>query len=155
MIFKGRYCRVSCCTISVNDEELQCTTTAIHLGHTINSDDKESIISAAISQFWKSFNIFTADFGHIHPRLQCNLFKQYCCTFYGAPLWCFSTYGRLCIAWRKALRKLWQVPSMTHGNVLALLDSKQLDICLMQRFCKFCVNIEKQGSKLIKAVALR
>ena len=106
-----------------------------YLGHTINSNDKESIISAGISQFWKRFNIFTADFGHIHPRLQCNIFKQYCCTFYGAPLWCFSTYERLCIAWRKALRKLWQVPSMTHGNVLALLsDSKPLDIYLMQRF---------------------
>ena len=45
VIFNGS--KSSCCTISVNDEELQCTTTAIHLGHTINGDDKESIISAA------------------------------------------------------------------------------------------------------------
>ena len=59
----------------------------------------------------------------------------------------------ICIAWRNPLRKLWQVPSMAHGNVLALLsDSTPLDICLLQRFCNFCLNIEKQGSKLIKAV---
>ena len=40
---------------------------------------------------------------------------------------------------------------MTHGNVLALSDSKPFDICLMQRFCKFCISIEKHRAKLMKA----
>ncbi len=58
-----------------------------------------------IAQFWSSFNLFKFDFGHIHPYVQCKLFKQHCCSFYGAPLWLLSSQGvsDACIAWRKAL----------------------------------------------------
>ncbi len=82
-----------------------------------------SLVSAAIAQFWSSFNLFKADFGHIDPYVQCKLFKQYCCSFYGAPLWLLSSQdvSDACIAWRKALRKIWKLSPMTHCDVVALV----------------------------------
>ncbi len=40
-----------------------------------------------------SFNLFRADFGHIHPYVQCKPFKQYCCSFHGAPIWLLTSQG--------------------------------------------------------------
>ena len=55
------------------------------------------------------YNMFIADFGHIKTNVKCNLFKQYCCSYYGAPLWDLQSksVGTICTVWRKALRKLW------------------------------------------------
>ncbi len=64
----------------------------LHLGHSLSTDDDDSIVTAAIAQFLRSFNLISADFGHISPYLQSKLFKQYCCSFYGAPLWLLSSH---------------------------------------------------------------
>ncbi len=45
------------------------------------------MITAAVSSFWKPFNLFMANFGCCHSVLKNKLFKQYCCFVYGAPLW--------------------------------------------------------------------
>ncbi len=100
-----------------------------------------------------SFNIFSADFGHICPFLQCRLFTQYCCSFYGAPLWNFVHYNNICTAWRKVLRKLWRVSPMKHCNIITLLyQSKPLELGLMQQFCKFGKTIFQKGSPLIQSI---
>ncbi len=44
----------------------------------------------------------------------------------------------VCVAWRKALRKVWNVPPQTHNKTIALLtDSVHVDISLKACFCKF------------------
>ncbi len=67
LIFRGCDCKVvTKSQISVNNVILVHDNKAIHLGHSLNTDDKDSIVSAVISQFWSSFNLFHADFGHIY-----------------------------------------------------------------------------------------
>ena len=39
------------------------------------------------NNLWKGFNMFMCNFGHVYSFVKCKLFKQYCCSFYGAPLW--------------------------------------------------------------------
>ncbi len=68
--------------IVVNSEKLKNITSTVHLGHCMSTLNTNSLIDAAGAQFWKRFNIFSADFGHIYPFLQCRLFTQYCCSFY-------------------------------------------------------------------------
>ncbi len=100
-------------------------------------------------------NLFKADFGHIHPYVQCKRFKQYCCSFYGAPVWLLSSQGvsDACIAWRKALRKIWKLSPMTHCDVVArVTESKPLEVSLRKRFCKFSTGIDKYGSDVLKTV---
>ncbi len=74
-------------------------------------------------ELWNSINLFKADVGYIHPYVQCKLFKQYCCIFYGAPLWLLSSQGvsDACIAWRKALRKIWKFSPITYCDVVVLV----------------------------------
>ncbi len=65
----------------------------------------ESLIDAGDALFWKCFNIFSADFGHRYPFLQCRLFTQYCCSFYGAPLWNVYIIITLALLGEKHLEK--------------------------------------------------
>ncbi len=73
MIFKGYDCHVKNCFIIVNNVPLKNTNKAVYLGHSLSTDDG-SIVTAAIAQFWRSFNLFSIDCGHISPYLQCKLF---------------------------------------------------------------------------------
>ncbi len=129
LIFNGKWCQAT----DVNNERLNNITSAVHLGHCISTLNKKSLIGAAGAQFWKCFNVFSADFAHIYPFLQCRLFNQYCCSFYGAPLWKFVHYNNICAAGWKALRKMGCVSPMTHCNIITLLsESKPLELSLMQ-----------------------
>ena len=82
--FRDHYCKlITNSQITVNNEILVQDNKAVHLGHSLNSDNKDSIISAAIAQFWSSFNLFRADFGHIQPYVQCKLLNSFAVVFMG------------------------------------------------------------------------
>ncbi len=151
MIFKGCDCHVKNCFITVNNVLLKCANKAVHLGHSLSIDDDDSIVTAVIAQFWRSFNLFSVDFGHISPYLQCKIFKQYCHSFYGAPLWLLSSHiaNNACTAWRKAMRKMWRLSPMTHCDEITLItDCIPFEVSLLLRFCKFSSNILKYGSNM-------
>ena len=63
----------------------------VHIGHHISTNDHDSLVSAATGQFWRGFNMFMADCSKIHSHIKCNLFKLYCCSYCGAPLWCLQS----------------------------------------------------------------
>ena len=138
------------------------------------------MLQHAIPQFWRSFNIFRADFGRLYPEKQCELFIAYCSTFYDAPLWnypeiqcelfiaycstfyhaplwniCSATFKQLCAVWRKCLRKIWRVHYMTHCDVIALISHcKPMDIGIQQRFCKFVANTFQNGTPVLRTIVL-
>ncbi len=85
MVYKGRNSVVHHEDVYVNGEKVEQVTTADHLGHRLSTTDKTSMITTAVSSFWKSFNPFMANFGCCYSVLKNKLFKQYCCFFYGAP----------------------------------------------------------------------
>ena len=130
---------------------------AVHLGHHVSVISKDCMLQHAISQFWRSFNIFRADFGRLYLEIQCELFIAYCSTFYGALLWniCSATFKQLCAAWRKCLRKIWRVHYMTHCDVIALISHcKPMEIGIQQRFCKFVANIFQNGTPVLRTIVL-
>ncbi len=70
MTFRGRHCHVKSCFITMNNVPLKNTNKVDHLGHSLSTDDDDSIVTAVIAQFWSSFNFFSADFGHFSPYLK-------------------------------------------------------------------------------------
>ena len=90
LFFKGRCCNVSTLGIVVCGQLVEMSDTAVHLGHTITSNDRDIITKSAKSSFWKSFNILIAEFGKLSPFVISKFFNQYCCSFYGSPLWSIS-----------------------------------------------------------------
>ncbi len=101
---------------------------ANHLGHTTSVSVKDSRISGAIASFWKAFNLLMSDFGGLYSFIKCKLFKQYCCSFYGSNLLLLTSKRcyDICVACRRALKKLWNVPYRTHKKILAILSNIEL-----------------------------
>jgi len=155
LVFKGRECSEPEVCVYVNGDKIEKSVCADHLGHRVSTNDKESMCKAATASFWKYFNMFMCDFGHTYSIVKSKLFKVYCCSFYGAPLWSMnsSSVSDLCVAWHKALRKVWNVPPQTHNRTIALLsDSVPLDISLKARFCKFARKTLHHPNRVISSV---
>ena len=99
---------------------------ATHFGYFISSTDKKIIVKSAKSCFWGSFNIVMSDFGKLSYTVKCKLLNQYCCSFYGSPLWFLKStvveYMR--VDWRKALRSLWHVDPRTHYDLITAVSNQ-------------------------------
>ena len=119
MVSKVNYCFLkvyflmflSACGFHVNGQYVEVSKCAMHLGHSISSGDRTEIVTFTKGNFWSSFNIFRADFGHISSRLNNVLFQKYGCAFYGSPLWPLegAMIQSLCVEWRKSLRCVWSL----------------------------------------------
>ncbi len=69
------------------------------------------MITAVVSSFWKSFNLFIANFGCCYSvvkrtNLLNNIVASFMVHFYGVYI-----IMNQCVAWRKALKIIWNVPS--------------------------------------------
>ena len=105
MIFRGRNCKPdNNRTVVFNGTELHSFLDAVHLDHhvSIANINKNSLVADVTARFWRGYNMFMADFGHITMDVKCKLFKQYCCSYYGAPVCDLQSknVGTMCIAWQ-------------------------------------------------------
>ncbi len=84
----------------VNGDKTEKSECAVNLGYRISTNDNESMCKSVIVSFWMYFNMFMSDFGHIYSFVKSKLFKMYCCSFYGVPLWLLygSTVKYVCVA---------------------------------------------------------
>ncbi len=95
MFFNGigervKYMSVS---VSVDCNTVECQTEADHLGHRFSSQNSDSLVKSAIDSFWRGFHLFADEFDHTYGFVKGKLFKQYCCSFYGSPLWALNGKG--------------------------------------------------------------
>ena len=63
LVCRGRRYNCDNRTVMLNGVELHRVQITVHLDHYISTDDEDNLVSAAIEQFWKDFNMFMADFG--------------------------------------------------------------------------------------------
>ena len=58
-----------------------------------------------------------ANFGHLQVSLLNNIFKTFCCNFYGSPIWDFNSLGfrRICTTWNIGVRTVLKLPFKTHS----------------------------------------
>ena len=126
LFFRGRECVFSNLNIYVCGQLVDMCDSATHFGHFIASTDKKSIVKSAKSCLCRSFNIFMSDFGQLSYIVKCKLFNQYCCSFYGSPLWSLKStiVESMCVDWRKALRSLWRVDSRTHCDLITAVTNQ-------------------------------
>ena len=85
LVFRGRSRKPDNRTVVFNGTELQSAQDAVHPGHRVSTINKDSLVADGIAKFWRGYNMFMGDFGHIKTAVKCKLFKQYCCSYYGAP----------------------------------------------------------------------
>ena len=156
MVFSGRYCNdVHKNDIFVNGAKVEMVDSADHLGHRLSSTDSNSMINAAVASFWKSFNMFMGNFSQCYAGVKSKLFRQYCCSFYGSPLWSLNEKdcSKICVAWRKALKVIWNIPHMTHRKLVALLsEGMPLELQLKIRFHKFVVKALEHKNSIVRHI---
>ncbi len=74
MVYKGRNCVVHHKDVFVNGEKVECVVTVDHLGYRLSTVNTSSMITAAESNFWKSFNLFMAIFSQSYSIAKNKLF---------------------------------------------------------------------------------
>ena len=91
------------------------------------------MLAQSLSDSWASC------FGKLPSVVKSRLFSSYCMSFYGCELWDLTCdhLSDVCTAWRKGVRRLWDLPYMTHCYLLPLLGH-----CLpvLDEICKRSMN---------------
>jgi hypothetical protein len=144
---------------TMNGMNIPTVTNAKHLGHNIGNSfkgivDTEYIVNA----FNKSVNILLAEMGSVPSSILCKLFHSYCSSFYGMVLCRLksSEVIKLCIAWRKACRRILRIPSYAHNNLLpGLMACKPLENAIENRIANFFVNMYTSTNVIVRSLAKR
>jgi hypothetical protein len=121
-------------------------TEATHLGLKIGPDAARANLTQAICVLNTQCNMILCNYSHCRFDTLRHLFKTYCCSFYGCPLWDLdvTSIAPLCIAWRKCVRRLFRLPYCTRSKYIHhLFNDPDLHIQPLARCIKFinsCVN---------------
>ena len=157
LYFKARSSTMVPSKVLVNGEIVAISDKIVHLRHTICTKDRENITLAAKNNFWKQFNMVIANFGQLHSFIEIKLFRQFCCSFYGSPLWYLNgaAVQSLCVGWRKSLRSLWRVHPRTHCDVImaALSDQIPLMTILQKRFISFISKCLSSSNSIVNLIS--
>lgn len=145
------------CVFYIDNTPIERVESFSHLGHSLTSslsDDKD--ISKRCGEFASQANNVLCYFRNLNSSVRFRLFRSYCTSFYGCELWHLDNHNieNLCVAWRKGMRRVFDIPSRTHNKLLPLLG-KCLplfdEICL--RSLKFAHKCMFHSSSLIRTVA--
>jgi hypothetical protein len=127
-----------------------------HLGHIISNDcDDSEDLSAKKSSFIGQMNKIICTFPNVNYFTKTKLVKSYCTSFYGAELWdlSHSDIETLCIAWRKGIRRLYQLPYTTHSALIpGLCDTLPLTDLLYKRMLNFVYRCLNSHSLLVNFI---
>jgi len=142
------------CSFSVGGKSIEFVDFFTHLGHVISSDldDCRDVANRRCS-FIGQTNSVLCDFGKLDSNVRYRLFRSYCSSNYGCELWLLdnSCVQDFCVAWRKGLRRIWNLPYNSHGDVLCGLSG---DIPIFDEICRrsmrFAAACLQHGSSLMR-----
>lgn len=129
-----------------------------HLGTIIGEDSDTKRIEKAINDIYFNCNKIIAEFNHVNIDLKYKLFKTYCMSLYGSPLFNYADKmsNKLFTAWRKALRHLLGLSPKTHCNLLhEVVNDIPVNTQLHKRVLKFAFLCTKNNvSNLMLKISL-
>ena len=155
---KSQYCvfrksrRVQDSSIVFRNTSLPEQAFVSHLGHKLFCNPKCDNIDGVIASFYRQYNVFKSRFGCVPSSIQSELFSKHCSSFYGCLLLPFrKCLKRLQVVWRKALRKVWRLPSLTHCSILRCLSPGLCDLHMFVSRCiKAVVHIMNYGPEFLR-----
>ena len=129
-----------------------------HLGHIFNANllNDDDILSRRGS-FIGQTNTFLCNFSKVDISVRNKLFHNYCSSHYGAELWDLNSrkVEDYCIAWRKALRKVWKLPyDASSINVALVSNTAPLLDELCRRANNFTHTCLQCDSNFVQTVAM-
>jgi hypothetical protein len=114
-------------TFFIGDNVIDYVEAWPHLGHILTCDQSDAKdIDRCYLSLVKQINEVLCYFGNLNCITKLNLLYAFCSSLYGAELWdmMYSNSEKLTVAWRRALKRIWNVPQRTHSNILYALCNK-------------------------------
>ena len=112
-----------------------------HLGNTISIKSDKIILDNAVNDFYMRTNCLLSDFSFSGCSTFSHLFNTYCMNIYGSPLWKYYDKKLLklfYVAWRKSLRRVWNISNVTHNNLLPYIHNcHPIEVILEKRCIQF------------------
>ncbi len=127
------------------------------LGSIITTNISDRDVASTINTFNRKCNEINMDFSQLSSDIKSNLMSTYCMDLYGSQLWNYGAdYVDTCyVAWRKAVRKLWDIPPRTHCNLLHVINgTKPIDVLLEKRCIKFVWTCLNTNNYIVRSVML-
>jgi len=120
------------CAFKIGGMRTEIVSRYCRLGHIISSslNDEQDILHRRNAFIGQVYSVLCF-FGKLPSAAKARLFHSYCTSYYGCVLWDLScsVVGNFCTAWRKSIRRIWNLPYQAHGYLLSLA------VCLpMTRF---------------------
>jgi hypothetical protein len=141
----------------MNGQVIPLQNSVTHLGHYIgNTECKKSVIDKGISDLITRTNFILSKFGSCDSNVRNYLFRTYCTSYYGSPLWslCDKYIERFYCNWRKCIRRVWNVPRNTHCRFLEFLyGGKNIEIQLLSRFLNFYLGVMNSENHIVSICA--
>ena len=119
----------------LNGQNIDFQPSVTHLGHHVENPEW---YRKGISDLFARTNSVLSKFGSCNSEVRHFLVRTYCTSFYGSPLWNLSGshIQRFYCAWRKCVRRVWNVPYNTHCRFM-----EQLSICWAKYRCSIATKI--------------
>jgi hypothetical protein len=144
-------------SFSIGTQSIEYVAKWPHLGHIITSEciDTDDILAAKVRLIGQ-INKVLYNFRKVDCQTKTRLVKAYCTSFYGAELWDLSQNNieSICTAWRKGIRRIWQLPNTTHSALIPYLsDTLPLLDMFYLRMLNFVCRCLRSASPLITFLA--
>lgn len=146
-------------SVRFGDLDITASDTAVHLGHIIGpgKNINELSVENAVCTLYGRVNLLNSQFKHCSLDVKYKLFNTFCVNLYGTSLWDFTDpkIEKFFVAWRKCVRKLCQVPPMTHSDYLPfIIDDTPINVRIHKQYLRFIRNNFKSENTLVKLCTL-
>ena len=126
----------------------------VHLGNYVNSAYNDDVDCKIKKSFFIVYvNKLMANYGRLQTSVLINLFKSYCCSFYGSHLGKFNSTGfnKCCKSWNIDLRKFFHIPFNTHVWIFGpLIKQNNIKVQLQFRNFQFLLNAFNSTNDIVK-----
>lgn len=139
-------------TANILGKNLKCTDNSIHLGNIIGKNSDFKRIDSCTKDFYKKTNVMLANFKHMSSTTKYEMFRSVSMALYGCQLWDFSSkhIEMFYVAWRKMLRRIFNLPSRTHCSLLSFIAQDiPVDIQLHRRLLNFFFQFCNSHNRLV------
>ena len=136
---------------SLQGQQIPQVKSAIHLGTSIGCGAEDANLEKAATDMAVAANKLRCAFGSTPLAVRRRLFRTFCSSFYGSPLWNLTKIERLCTRWRQSLRGLLGLPMRTHRWLIPLVARiPPPDTELPWRFAKFWKTCRSSINPVVK-----
>ena len=127
-----------------------------HLGHILNNHntDCDDIINRR-NVLVRQANDVICYFAKLSPVVKLRLLYSYCSSLYGAELWNLNSpeLAAIGVSWRKALKRVWNLPFGTHSHILYALCGKwSIEDEVRRRCLRFIVSCLSSNCSIVRDV---